>query len=320
MIKDEILHILKENQGAFVSGQAVSEQLDVTRAAVWKAIKQLQKDGYGIESVSNHGHKLTACADILTYEEIKELLETRSLGHRIVHFDSIDSTNREAKRLAEQGEPEGTIVVAEMQTGGKGCAGRQWDCQPYQGIWMSIILRPAMDMPAAPCFTQMACAAVGQALEASAEGIQVKWPNDILLHGKKIGGVLTESSGEIDRVDYIVLGIGVNVNQTAADFLPALTEKATSLCLETGQKQSRKQVFCAIVNALEHAYLSDGGVDTVLAYCKSHSATIGRLVTVLDAGAESLGTAIDLDEHGGLVVRMENGRIRHITSGGGLAG
>lgn len=320
-MKQKVLAILKQNKGFFVSGQAISERLDVTRAAIWKCIKQLRQDGYGIESVPNHGYKLITNADTLTYEEVRSALKTQVLGNKIVHFAAIDSTNNWAKRLAEQGEPEGTVVVAEMQDGGRGCAGRQWTCKSHLGIWTSILLRPQLDMPSIPLITQMACAAVGQALEPVAGAVQIGWPHDIVLHGKKIGGVLTESSGEIDQVQYVVVGIGVNINQTAADFPSSLVDKATSLKLETGQKQSRKALFCAILEKLEPLYLSlkDGeGSDLALAYCKAHSATIGNRVVFWKDGIRQSGLALDLDVHGGLVIRLENGEIQHLLSGSSL--
>lgn len=319
-MKQEVLTILKQNKGDFISGQAISEQLDVTRAAIWKCIKQLRQDGYEIESVSNHGYKLVALADNLTHEEVKNELKTELFGSKIVHFAAIDSTNNWAKKLAEQGEPEGTVVVAEMQDGGRGCAGNQWLCQSHLGIWMSVILRPQLDMPSVPLITQMACAAAGQALETAVRGVQIRWPHDLLVNGKKVGGVLTESSGEIDRVQYVVVGIGVNINQTAEDFPPDLVDKATSLKLETGREQSRKAVFCAILEGLERAYLSlkNGESSGPLQYCKEHSATIGHPIVLLKEGMEQPGLALDLDARGGLVVQLETGEVQQILSGNAL--
>ncbi|ADU26919.1 biotin--[acetyl-CoA-carboxylase] ligase [Ethanoligenens harbinense] len=321
MIKEEVLAILRQNQDRFVSGQAISTKLGVTRAAVWKAVKQIERDGYGVDSLPSQGYKLTARADTMSEAELNDLLQTRVLGRRIIHFQSIDSTNRKAKELAEQGEPEGTIVVAETQTGGRGCAGRTWDSKPMEGIWMSVILRPTLDLPSVPCITQIACAAVGQALETMVKAVQIKWPNDILVNDKKISGVLTESSGEIDRVQYAVVGIGVNVNQNAEDFLPELAEKATSLKRETGKAQSRQKLCCTILEALERAYLlGDGatGMECAITYCKDHSVTLGRPVSFMENGMEVHGTAVDIDERGGLVVRTPNGVIRHISSGSTL--
>lgn len=320
-MKQKVLTILKQNKGDFVSGQAISERLDVTRAAIWKCIKQLRQDGYGIESVPNHGYKLVVNADTLTYEEIKGVLKTHMLGNKIVHFPAIDSTNNWAKKLAEQGEPEGTVVVAEMQNGGRGCSGKQWSCQSHLGIWMSVILRPQLDMPSVPLLTQMACAAVGQAIESTSNAVQIGWPHDIVLNGKKLGGVLTESSGEIDQVQYVVVGIGVNINQTTEDFPPALLEKATSLRTETGQVQSRKALFCAILERLESLYLSfknREGFDLALAYCKMHSATLGHHVSFLKNGITQSGLALDLDAHGSLVIQLENGEVQSLLSSGSL--
>lgn len=321
MMKDEVLAILRKNPEEFVSGQVISERLGVTRAAVWKAVRQLERDGYGVESLPSQGYKLTVRADTMTQAELNDLLQTHILGRKIVHFQSIDSTNKKAKECAEQGGPEGTVVVAEEQTRGRGCAGRTWDSRPMAGIWMSVILRPSLDLPSVPCITQMACAAVGQALETLVDNVQTEWPNDILVNGKKIGGVLTESSGEIDRVQYAVVGIGVNVNQDAEEFSPELAEKATSLKRETGRAQSRQKLFCAILDALERAYFPNGktgSAEDAIAYCKSHSATLGRPVFFVENGVKVHGTATDIDKRGGLVVHTKSGAIRHISSGGAL--
>lgn len=317
-MKDKILNILKQNPDKFVSGQAISAQLGITRAAVWKHMEQLRHEGYGIESVSRRGYRLSVCADILTESEIRDILQTHAIGQKIIHFQSLDSTNNKAKELAEQGEPEGTVVVTEMQTGGRGCTGRSWESKPLLGIWMSVILRPALDMPSVPRMTEMASAAVGQALETITDDIRVKWPNDVLVSGKKICGILTESSGEIDRVNYVVLGIGVNVNQKATDFPSALAERATSLRIITGRNYPRKQLFCTILESFERMYLSSGnenGSENARAYCKSRSCTLGQPVTVLINGRKQHGTATDLNERGGLIVRLENGEIQNIASG-----
>jgi birA, biotin-[acetyl-CoA-carboxylase] ligase region len=250
-MKSEILAILKENMNTFVSGQEISNQLGITRAAVWKYIKQLQGEGYLIESAPKNGYRLQNCPDILTYDELKEYLKTDFIGRRIMHFDSIDSTNRKARELAEAGEPEGTVVIAEEQTRGKGKIGREWYSQARKGIWMSIILRPSIALSSVPLFTQIACAAVGKALRGFTAGAQIKQPNDILLNGKKFCGVLIESSGEVDRTDYIVLGIGINVNQDEIDFPDRLRSTATSLKMETQKPISRQILTSEIFNEFE---------------------------------------------------------------------
>lgn len=311
-MKQDVLKILKQHEGDFISGQAISAQLGVTRAAVWKWIQQLRQDGYGIESVSNHGYKLTALADALTKEELGDFLKTQLFGKHIVHLPTVDSTNNYAKILAGQGESEGTVVVAEMQTGGRGCAGRQWACQPQQGIWMSVILRPNwLDMPSVPLITQMACAAVGQAVKPLVGDVSVQWPNDIVLNGKKVAGVLTESSGEIDQLDYVVVGIGINVNQAKMDFPAELLQRATSLRMETSRMQSRQKLFCAVLELLERMY-SRCGLETALEYCKSHSATIGHHVSFYDRGTAKTGIVVSMDAHGGLLVKLDSGEEKHL--------
>ncbi len=314
-MKDEILAILKQNPGDFVSGQQISEQLGVTRAAVWKYMKQLRAEGYAVESVSRKGYRLTACADVLTEAEVKDRLKTHLLGRKIRHFDSLPSTNTEARRLAEQGEPEGTVVVAETQTGGRGCVGRPWESPASLGIWMSVILRPKLDLAAVPRMTMMACAAAGQALEPLTGGISFHWPNDLFCGGKKIGGVLTETSGEIAQVQDVVLGIGINVNHGETDFSPELAKKATSVRIASGRRVSRQALFCEILERLEALYLGGkDGAEQARRFALSRSEILGKTVSFSIGGKSGRGAAEDLDINGRLVVRLADGSVCAVSS------
>lgn len=311
--------MLKNGGGAYISGEEMSRVLGITRAAVWKYIKQLENDGYAVESARNNGYRLTASPDILTLDEVGDYLSTKVIGRKIVHLESVGSTNSRAKELCEKGEPEGTVVVAEEQTGGKGTVGRQWLSKAYRGIWMSVILRPGLDLESIPALTMAACAAVGKAVgglfPALDAEIGVKWPNDVLLSGKKFCGVLTETSGEVDRADYAVVGIGVNVNHDK-DELPRDLE-ATSVRLALGLCADRKILFAAILGAFEAEYaaLKAGGTDGAADYCRSRSCVLGRKVSFEQNGRSSAATAVDLDSRGRLVLRLENGELERFSSG-----
>jgi BirA family biotin operon repressor/biotin-[acetyl-CoA-carboxylase] ligase len=317
-VKARILELLKQNKELFLSGEDISRQIGITRAAVWKYIKQLQSEGYLIKSVSNNGYKLVNCPDILTYEEICENLKTDIIGHKIIHFDSIDSTNNKAKELAEKGEPEGTVIISEAQTSGKGRVGRQWYSQAYQGICLSVILRPNIDLLSVPLITQIACAAICKATIKITDGVQIKWPNDLLLGGRKFCGILTESSGEIDKVNYIIVGIGINVNQEKNDFPESLEKKATSLKIETTNYISRKNFVCDIFYELEKMYMEykeNGIMDDVIDYCRKFSSVIGKQIKVERNGTGSRAKAVDINNRGELLVEFENGNTESISTG-----
>ena len=273
-MRAEVLALLKQNQDGYLSGQVISERLGVTRAAVWKTIKQLQNEGYGIASMTKNGYRLTECPDLLTAEELSPLLSSRILGRRIVHFDTTVSTNLEARKLAEAGEPEGTVVLAEEQTGGRGKLGRPWASPPRLGIWMSVLLRPPLDMTAGSLLTLAGCAAVWRALSPLTADVYIKWPNDVLLHGRKLCGILTESCGELDHMDYLILGIGVNVNQTAADFPADLQKNASSLRIALGKALSRQKLTAAILAELEaclHSLQNEDGAHELCRFCWEHT-------------------------------------------------
>lgn len=307
-MKDKIIEILKSNADLFVSGQEISGKLGITRAAVWKYIKQLQSEGYIIESVSRNGYKLTFCPDILTYEEVKDKLCDNRIFNRIVHFNTIDSTNNKARELAEKGEPEGTVVVAEEQTCGRGRSGRKWYSQAYKGIWMSVILRPETDMQSASYITQIACTAVGKAIKNITDNVEVKWPNDVYLNNKKICGILTEASGEIDKVDYIIVGIGINVNQEKDDFPDIPENSVTSLEMEVGDV-TRKNLFCDVLRLFETLYLDykeKGSSEESVTFCRENSNIIGKDAFLTLGGKNIPVKVTGINSKGELTVLYEN--------------
>jgi birA, biotin-[acetyl-CoA-carboxylase] ligase region len=239
-MKDEILRILIENTEDFTSGEKLSSRLGVSRAAIWKYIKALRQEGYEIHSMTNKGYKLVFSPDILTKEELSPLLHNKLIGKNIIHFDTIDSTNIKAKELASQNAEDGTIVISEEQTCGKGRLGRSWYSPKSKGIWASIILKPKIDPINASKITLIAAASIVKAFNEIAIFPKIKWPNDIVLNNKKVCGILTEMSAELNQIHYLVVGIGINVNNSKDDFTEALWSSATSLKIELASEINRR--------------------------------------------------------------------------------
>ncbi len=317
-MKEKILKLLKDNKNEFVSGQEISEQLKVSRTAIWKYINSLKEEGYEIESVSRKGHMLLSTPDILNYEEISEHLNTRYIGREIFYFESIDSTNIKAKELAYNNETEGTVVIAEEQTGGRGRLGRNWSSPNKRGIWMSIILKPQIEPQDAAKITQVAAASVWKAINQIGVKTQIKWPNDIVYNGRKVCGILTEMSGELNRLSYLVVGIGINANTETDGFPEEIRHMATSLKIETGKEINRKQLVALILNSFEKLYddlVTNGTIDKSIKVCRENSALIGKNVRLTLRGEEKEVKAIDINEDGELIVQDKEGNISKVISG-----
>lgn len=317
-MKEEIIKLLKENENNFISGEKISERLGITRAGIWKHMKAIKEDGYEIESVSRRGYKLILSPDVLTIDEIKPNLNTKYIGKKVVYFDSIDSTNNEAKKLANLGEEEGTVVISEEQKMGRGRLGRHWISPKYKGIWMSLILRPDINPIHVSKVTQVAAASVCKALlEMDIEAL-IKWPNDIVLNGKKVCGILTEMSGELNRVNYVIVGLGINVNIELEEFEEDVKKIATSLKVEKKQHIERKKLVARILNNFEELYeefISNESIDKSIKICREYSALIGKEVKVIERGNETVCKAVGLSIDGKLIVEHKDGRIEEIISG-----
>jgi len=316
-MKTDILKFLNIKDG-FVSGEEISIALGVSRAAIWKHIKLLKEEGYHIEAVSRKGYRLISSPDLLTENEIKKYLNTSEMGQKIIYFDTLTSTNTVAKKLAEQGAEHGTIVVSEEQTSGRGRLGRNWMSPKYKGLWFSIILRPQLNPSQVAIITQLGAAAVIQAGLELALDFRVKWPNDIILNEKKICGILTEMSAEINQVHYIVLGIGINANLDPEDFPDELKEKASSIKIETGQQIDRKQLCGKIINYFESLYralIRDGKGTEAIDICREKSILIGQEVQIIKPGKINQAIVLDLNDEGELVVKRENGELECLLSG-----
>lgn len=315
-MKGEILKLLKETDG-YVSGQELCRRFGVSRTAVWKVINQLKEEGYEIEAVRNRGYALKGAGDVLSEAELLSCLKTEWAGGRTVYFDATDSTNIQARRLAEAHAPHGTLVVSDRQDGGKGRRGRSWASPSGVGIWMSLILRPKIDPSLASMLTLVAALAVREGIrEETGLSPLIKWPNDLVLNGKKICGILTEMSTELMEIQYVITGIGINVNQR--EFPPEIRDTATSLSLEAGRCFRRSSLIAAILKAFEKdyaAFLKTGDLSLLLEEYNACLVNRGKEVCILDPSGEYRAVAEGIDESGSLLVTLPDGTRREIISG-----
>ncbi|MCT8975404.1 biotin--[acetyl-CoA-carboxylase] ligase [Clostridium sp. CX1] len=317
-MKEKILHLLKEYEKSFISGQRISKELGVTRTAVWKYINILKEDGYKIESVSKRGYRLISSPDLLSFEELNEKLITKYIGRNIMYFQTLGSTNNKAKELALSNAPHGTVIISEEQTEGRGRLGRNWSSPKFKGIWLSIILRPDTDPLNVPKVTQVGAAAVIKALNELDINAYVKWPNDIILNEKKVCGILTEMSGELNKVNYVVMGIGINVNTDSSDFPEELKNTATSISLETGKYIKRKELVSKLLNSFELLYdefEKEETIKTSVSICKKNSILLGKEIKIINRGKETYARAVDLSDEGELTVQYTDGIVEKIVSG-----
>lgn len=319
MDKAKLIAMLKEANGP-VSGEAISRRLGVSRTAVWKTIEALRKDGYRIDSATRRGYTLTSCPELLSSEELKDLVQTRVIGKQFVCLESIDSTNTECKRRVMNGAEEGMVITADEQTGGRGRYGRTFHSPKGKGLYYSCILKPALEPQEAVNFTAWIAVAVCDAVERAA-GVrpQIKWTNDIILNGKKLCGILTEMEIEAESgaIRYIVPGIGINVNHTIEDFDPSIQHIATSLAMELGHEVSRTALAAALTEELDQLYqVFPRDRDRYLAKYKESCCTLNCDVMLLYAGGTAEEAyAMDIDEDFRLVVRMRDGSVRHVGTG-----
>jgi BirA family biotin operon repressor/biotin-[acetyl-CoA-carboxylase] ligase len=317
--RDILLENLKEARDAWVSGQFLSERLSMTRSAVWKQIGALREDGYVIEASPRKGYRLRGVPDLLLMQEVRDGLKTRVFGQvQACYFRQTDSTNLRARELAAQGAPEGTLVVAEQQTQGRGRRQRTWFSPPQLGIYASLILRPAIAPMEAPRMTLLAAVAVADALLAQTPlKVTIKWPNDILVRGRKIAGILTEVSTGMDTVDYMVVGLGLNVNGLSSEFPEEIRSHVTSIRSETGAPFSRSQLLRSCLEHFEHYYdiFHARGFAPVLQRWRSLTDMLGRRVRIDMIGTQCAGEVSGFDQDGFLILRDQGGRSIRIFSG-----
>lgn len=310
-----VLEMLRQ-AGGFISGEDIAEQLGVTRTAVWKHIKELRDAGYSIVSQPRSGYRLQEAPDRLLASEVQHGLGTDIIGRKVYSYASIDSTNLRAKAMAAQdpaATPDGTVLVADEQTGGRGRLERHFFCPPT-GVWFSVILRPDFPPQDAPKCTLFASVAVVRAMREFGVPGGIKWPNDVLHEGRKMVGILTELSAEMDRVNYIVIGIGMNVNIAESDFPADVRDKATSFMEAKGEPVPRVAFLQAVLRAMDDLYgcIKREGFAPVFEEWRRYSVTLDHEVRVIGvrSGEETIGRAVDIAEDGALIVETAAGRQR----------
>ncbi len=305
-LRHMILAVLLQNNQSFLSGEEISRHVGVSRAAIWKHIEELRSEGYEIEARPRRGYRLQYRPDRVAAEEIQNELETESFGRNIRYEPVAKSTQILAHQWARAGAVEGSLVIADEQQEGKGRLGRTWHSPPRTGIWMSLILRPSIPLQQASHLTLLASVGVCMAIRKQTNlPITIKWPNDLLLHGKKVCGILTELRGDQDRINYVILGMGLNVNQTEEDFPVDLREIATSLAVEGGKKYSRANLIAQIMQELEEYYrlYLKGGFDPIREKWESLSNLMGKSITARTPQTTVVGIAERLHSDGSLLVR-----------------
>jgi BirA family biotin operon repressor/biotin-[acetyl-CoA-carboxylase] ligase len=301
-----VLAFLAEAADEFVSGEAISDKLGLSRAVVWKHVEALRGHGYRIDALPARGYRLREIPDRLTALELRPLLSTHDLGQVLHCREELASTNDLAKQLAEEGASHGEVVVAERQTAGRGRRGRAWISPAGKNLYFSAVLRPELPPHRAPELTLVASVALCHAVRRAGVDASIKWPNDLVVGGRKVCGILTEMAADPDRVQWVVIGAGVNLNQAAEDLPADLRSRTTSVARERGQPVPRALFAAAALGLLEewldrHA---ETGFDAVRDEWRVLSDTLGREVRVELDGREVEGLAEDLDATGALLVRV----------------
>ena len=318
LLKEAILGLLKHNRPEYLSGEDICKSLNVTRTAVWKHIQTLREEGYVIDARSRTGYRLTGIPDRLLPAEIRDGLSTRVMGREIDYSAETASTNEVAKEGASKGAEEGLLVVTEEQTGGKGRLGRQWHAPRYKGIYFSLLLYPPVNPSRASQLTMLAAVSLASAIR-SETGVEagIKWPNDLLVRGRKICGILAELSAEVNRIGHLVIGMGINANQDPGDFPEELQDKATSLKLESGRAVPRVRLLQASLESFEHWYgvWLEQGFEPVLAVWKQMSVSLNCPVRIHTLDKSWDGWAEDVDSDGALLLRRPDGSLQRLVSG-----
>ena len=328
-IKTSILRMIRQSSG-YVSGQSLCEALGVSRTAVWKYVNQLKEEGYEFDAVSNKGYRIVKYPDIITREEIESMLPEGLAVTNVVYYHETDSTNTRAKQAAEDGEKSGTLFITECQTGGRGRRGRTWESPAGSGIWMSLLLRPEIKPFDASMLTIVAAMGMKDAIEeiiGAGDGAgdedgtgqggihcKIKWPNDIVLGDRKICGMLTEMSAETDWINYVVIGIGVNVNTT--EFDDSIKDTASSILLQTGSSVKRSDVVVAFARHFSRYYeefLKECNLSGLADDYNKALINVGRDVKIVERDGSFVAKAVGIDETGSLIVEKDGDTIRIVA-------
>lgn len=316
-IKYELLKRLSAANGEPISGQQLADTLNISRTAIWKHMKQLEEEGYQFESIRKKGYILLSSPDTLDPAKITALLETDHFGKKIIYEESLTSTQTIAHQQVQEGAADGTVVICEEQTAGRGRLMRKWETQKGKGIWMSVILRPNVPPYAAPQFTLVAAVATTRAIQ-DVTGVRpdIKWPNDLLINGLKVTGILTEMQADPDRINAIIIGIGINVNHDADDFDENLVNIATSLKIASGKSIDRAKLVAKLLFYLEKyskQYVEEG-FQNIKTLWEEYSCTIGNRIKATTIRETFIGKAIGITDDGVLKIQLDDGTIQKVYS------
>lgn len=317
-MNERLLQLFLQNPQQFLSGEELSRQLNMSRTAVWKHIQGLRREGYEFEAVPRRGYRLRQRPPRLDKSALLAGLTTKVLGRHIHLLDSVESTQTVAHQLVAEGAPEGTLVLAERQTAGRGRMGRKWHSPAGKGIWMSLVLFPHVPLQFVSQLTLLAAVAVCRAIRLHVPvDVGIKWPNDLLVERKKVCGILLESSAEDERLRYVVAGIGISANLSREDYPEELRERATSLLIESGREIDRHRLICEVMRQFEELYelYRKQGFAPIRLLWEALSVSLHRLIRIETREGWVEGTAEAIDEFGALVVRLDNGETRKFYSG-----
>jgi BirA family biotin operon repressor/biotin-[acetyl-CoA-carboxylase] ligase len=316
-LRIQLLHQLLDHKGAFLSGEELSQRLNVSRTAIWKHIEELRKEGYKIKAVRKQGYHIESVPHSLSASTILPHLKTEWLGQKLTVYEEVESTQHIAHRLARDGAPSGTLVIADHQTAGKGRMGRKWHSPPGTGVWMSLILRPDIPLSSTPQLTLLSSVAVLKGIhKATHVETGIKWPNDVMVGKKKVAGILTELSAETDRVNYVIIGTGINVNQTKEDYPTELSEIATSLCIEQGNPVQRNELIVQILKEWEELYemYMKHGFAPIKSLWEANAVSIGNTIIARTLHGHYEGLAKGITEEGVLLLEDAGGITHKIYS------
>ena len=312
-MQEKILDFLRKSP-EYISGEEVSNHLKISRQALWKHIQELRDIGYDIVAVPHLGYKLVSPPDRLIPYEITHGLNTKFIGRKNYYFDTVSSTMDIALQFAMKGAPEGTVIIVESQTKGRGRLGRSWFSPKYKGIYLSLILKPKILPNQMPLLTLMAAVSICEAIKEKTDlTCQIKWPNDILIHHKKLGGILTELNAEMDLSRFVVVGIGLNVNNDKK----TIPSGATSLKEQKKQEINRLELLQEVLRKIEGNYLifQKTGAKSVIDKWREWSISLGRRVRVICQNEHIEGEAVDIDIDGGLLIRKDSGLTQKVMAG-----
>ncbi|WP_010095870.1 biotin--[acetyl-CoA-carboxylase] ligase [Ornithinibacillus scapharcae] len=316
--RSRIINFLSENQDTYVSGQDISNELEISRSAIWKHMKELEKDGYVIEARPNKGYRIIESPSKVSENTLQWGLSTEWLGKSIIHKESTSSTQIIAHKLAMENAEHGTVVIANEQTAGKGRLNREWHSAKYKGIWLSLVLRPNILPNLAPQLTLLCATVLATVLKEELNlDPKIKWPNDIMLEDKKVAGILTEMQAEQDKINYIVIGIGMNVNHDMKDLPNDIQYRATSLKLQSGKEWDITKLIQSILERFESTYMEymQNGFSTIKEIWESYGYRIGEKMHIKMFKEVKKAILVGIAEDGALLAQYEDGLVNKVFSG-----